>query len=325
MRASSGLACLVALALALALRGAAAQASAGPERPRVSIEVVGCDPALAREAQRIAAIELRAILVPPAPDGTVTQVSAECRDTLAALIVIDPTTGKSLARTVTLTEAAPNGRPRLLALAVAELVVASWSELQSNPWPKATPATPLAPYAARQAARAAVADRALELAAIVDLHLLGGGDWLFGGGARGTRWLSPWLFARFGALVDYAELGRPGGSVAVLMPSVSAALGASRWVGASLRPAISLGLRGGYVWMNGIADGGAATARSQQGAWVGPEATLQLSAWAAARIHPVLSLDVGAHVLGVRGTVNDGRDVEAVGVWGEISAGVAVR
>ena len=55
------------------------------ERPRVSIDIVGCDAALAREAQRIAAIELRATLVDPAPDGTVTEVKAACRGVLAAL------------------------------------------------------------------------------------------------------------------------------------------------------------------------------------------------------------------------------------------------
>ena len=151
--------------------------------------------------------------------------------------MIDPTTGKSLARTVALTEAAPNGRARLLALAVAELVVASWSELQSNPQPRAPPATPLAPYAAREAARAAVADRSLELAAAFDVHVLASGDFLFGGGARAAVWISPLILARFDALADYAELDRATGSVAVIMPSVSAALGVSRWIGASLRPA----------------------------------------------------------------------------------------
>ena len=230
------------LALAAGMRTANAQSTPGLERPRVSINMVGCDAALAREAQRIAAIELRATLVDRAPDATVTQVTAACRSTVAALEVIDPTTGKSLARTVALTETAPSGRARLLALAVAELVAASWSELQSNPQPRAPPATPLAPYAAREAARAAVADRSLELAAAFDVHVLASGDFLFGGGARAAVWISPLFLARFDALADYAEVGRGTGRVAVLMPSVSAALGVSRWIGASLRPAISVGL-----------------------------------------------------------------------------------
>jgi len=307
------------------VHGASAQGAPGTEWPRVSINIVGCDAPLAHEAQRIAAVELRATLVDAGPDGSVTQVTAECRNMLAALTVVDPTTGKSLERTVTLMEAAPNGRARLLALAVAELVVASWSELQSNPRPRAPSATPLAPYAAREAARAVIADRSLELAAAFDVHLLASGDWLFGGGARAAVWISPSLFARFDALADYGELGRAAGTVAVIMPSVSAALGASRWIGAALRPAISLGMRGGYVWMNGIADGTSATGAHQQGVWLGPEVVLQVSAWARARVHPILGLAGGAHLLGVRGTVDNGRDVEAVGLWGGISAAVAVR
>ena len=318
-----------ALALALALAAVTYTANAagapGLDRPRVSIGITGCDTALAREAQRIAAIELRATLVEPVPDATVTQVIAACHGTGAALEVVDPNTGKSLGRTVALTEAAPNGRARLLALAIAELVVASWSELQSNPQPRAPPATPLAPYAAREAARAAVADRLLELGPAFDVHLLASGDFLFGAGARAALWISPLVFARFDALADYAEVDRASGSVAVIMPSASAALGASRWLGASLRPAISVGLRGGYLWMNGIADGSTATGARQHGVWLGPEVVLQVSAWPGARVHPVLGVAAGAHLLGVRGTVNGGRDVEAVGIWGGVSAALAVR
>jgi len=304
---------------------APAHGAGGIERPRVSIDIVGCDPALAREAQRIAAIELRATLVDAAPDDTVTTVIATCRGALAELAVLDPTTGKSVERTVALTEAAPNGRGRLLALAVAELVAASWSELQTNPHPRAPAAMPLAPYAARESARAALADRSLEFAVAFDTHRLSGGDYLFGGGLRAAVWLSPLLLARFDALTDYGELARGAGSVAVIMPSVSAAIGVSRWLGAHLRPALTLGVRGGYVRMNGIADGQTATGLRQQGAWLGPELALQVSAWPRARVHPIVGLAAGAHLLGVRGTVDGGRDVEAVGFWGGVSAALAVR
>ena len=77
--------------------------------------------------------------------------------------------------------------------------------------------------------------------------------------------------------------------------------------------------------MNGIADATAATSSRQQGAWLGPEVALQVSAWARARVHPVLGVAAGTHLLGVRGTVENGPAVEAVGVWGAVSAAVAVR
>jgi len=311
--------------LVMGMYAARARATSGPERPRVSIDIVGCDAALAGEARRIAAIELRAALVEPSADGTVTQVTAECQGDLAALEVIDPTTGKSLARAVMLTETAANARARLLALAVAELVVASWSELQSNPRPRAAPATPLASEDVREAARAAVADRSLELAVAFDVHRMASNDWLFGGGGRATFWMSPLVFGRFDALIDYAEVGRATGSVAVVMPSVSAALGISRWMGPTIRPSISLGLRGGYVRMNGIAEGMAATSAHKAGVWLGPEVAVQVSAWAGARVHPILGVVAGVHLIGVRGTVDQGRDVEAVGLWSGISLALAVR
>jgi len=312
------------LALTWSMIGAGGGAAA-VERPQVSIAIEACEPALAREARRIAAVELRATLVESAPDATVTQVRAECRGTAAALVVVDPTTGKSLERTVALTEAAANGRARLLALAVAELVAASWSELQSNPQPRVPPATPLAPYAARESARRAMADRSVELAAAFDAHWLASGDCLFGGGMRAVAWISPALFARFDALADYGEVERTRGRVAVIMPSVSAAVGASRWIGSSFRPGLSLGLRGGYVRMNGISDGSVATASHQQGAWLGPEVALQVSAWPRSWLHPILGVAAGAHLLGVRGTVTDDRDVEARGLWGAVTVAVAVR
>jgi hypothetical protein len=52
---------------------------------------------------------------------------------------------------------------------------------------------------------------------------------------------------------------------------------------------------------------------------------VDLSAWPRARVHPILSLSVGAHVIGVRGTVNGGRDVMATSAWGGLSLGAAVR
>jgi len=51
----------------------------------------------------------------------------------------------------------------------------------------------------------------------------------------------------------------------------------------------------------------------------------ELSAWPHARVHPLLSLSVGAHIFGVRGTVEGGRDILATGVWSSVSLGAAVR
>jgi hypothetical protein len=290
----------------------------------VSIAVLGCEPALALEAQRITAIELRAVLVDASPDEATTRITATCTAGAANLRVVDPTTGKSVERSVALSQAAPTARARLLALAMAELVAASWSELEDNPEPKAAPAAPLAPSAAREAARRVVAPAPIELCALADAHLLASRDVLLGGGARAAFWLSPLLFLRFDALADYREVSRPTGTIALTMPSVSSALGASFGT-ALLQPRLSVGVRAGYAWLNGVAASAATTGGREAGVWAGPELGFELSAWPRARIHPLLSLSLGAHVLGVRGTVNGGRDIRATGLWSGLSLGAAVR
>jgi hypothetical protein len=77
--------------------------------------------------------------------------------------------------------------------------------------------------------------------------------------------------------------------------------------------------------MSGVAGDVMTTGYREAGAWVGPELAVELSAWPQARVHPVLSLSAGAHVVGVRGTVSGGRDVMATSVWGGLGVGAAVR
>jgi len=300
---------------------------AAGEPRRVAIRVVGCEPELAHEAQRILAIELRATLVDAASESGVTRATVACGGGVANISVVDPTLGKAVERSVAFTDTPPKARARLLALAVAELVVASGSELESTPLPPAPPPTPPAtPASERPAARAGgVAAGPVELAALFDLRLLASRDWLLGGGARAAARLSPLFFVQADALLDYAQLGRVSGSVAVTMPSLSLAIGASKDIGPALCPAISAGVRAGYVWMNGTPAGTAATGSHQQGPWLGPELLLQVSAWASERVHPVLGVSAGAYLVGVRGTIDGDRAVEAVRFWGGISAGLALR
>ncbi len=176
---------------------------------------------------------------------------------------------------------------------------------------------------------------------MIDTQLLASRDLIFGGGARTEIRVSSSFFLRFDALAHYAELSRPTGAIALTMPSLSSALGVSFGT-AWLEPRLSLGARAGYAWLSGVAGSTATTgAREEhglsarvpalrdgdqrQGAWAGPELAVELSAWPRARVHPLLSFSVGAHIFGVRGTVDGGRDVLATGVWSSLSLGVAVR
>ncbi|HEY2900602.1 MAG TPA: hypothetical protein VGL59_08510, partial [Polyangia bacterium] len=181
-----------------------------------------------------------------------------------------------------------------------------------------------APVAAREAARGVVARRPIEVGVVADAHLLSSRDLALGGGARSAIGIGGRFFLRIDALAHHAELARDAGTIALTLASVSGAVGVS-FGAAWLQPKVSLGVRGGYAWMNGIAASVASTGHSENGAWFGPELAVDLSAWPRARVHPLLSLAAGAHVLGVKGTVNGGNDVTATGFWGAFSLGIAVR
>lgn len=106
---------LVALVVALA-------APARAEVP-LSLDLSGC-PDVPRDAvERLVRLELRATVVPD--NAQVTRVSARCTDGIAELEVSDALTRKSVKRQIDVAAAGAIGRPRLLALAMIELVSAS--------------------------------------------------------------------------------------------------------------------------------------------------------------------------------------------------------
>ncbi|HEY2365598.1 MAG TPA: hypothetical protein VGH87_04390, partial [Polyangiaceae bacterium] len=109
------------------------------DRRRVSIAIERCDAGIAEEAARIAAIELHADRTgEDAPDVTRIHVVCESPDEIA-LHVVDPLTSKEVTRKVSVERIEQRARARTIALAVAELVSASWVELETTPEPKVQP------------------------------------------------------------------------------------------------------------------------------------------------------------------------------------------
>jgi hypothetical protein len=113
------------LAALLAL-GLSAPESVVETHGGVSLTFQGCDPVLAGEMRRLVALELGVTL---AEDGSeqATRGVVVCEGTLFGLSVRDTATGRQLQRSIRLTGGDPMGQPRLIALALAELVLASWS------------------------------------------------------------------------------------------------------------------------------------------------------------------------------------------------------
>ncbi|HEY4159564.1 MAG TPA: hypothetical protein VGM29_15750 [Polyangiaceae bacterium] len=133
----------------LALTGAA---SSDP-KPEVALQIEECGVVPEDEILRLTALNLDAHVV-SAASATVnaTRVTVICSDQRVALKVIDPLTGKSLERTLSLTTSEIGVAGRAVALAVAELVLASWMELEMRDTPPSAAPLPVAQPEMRRAA-----------------------------------------------------------------------------------------------------------------------------------------------------------------------------
>jgi hypothetical protein len=149
-------ACLAWLARAgmavLPLTAAAQEA----ESTRVTTRVDPCVQIDRESFHRVLAIELGSAIeysAETAREGSLTTVSLTCTPDGIALLLEDGVTRKSMRRVVDLGPIEPEARSRLLALTVAEFVVASWVELRL---PEPAPVAPAGPPAPAQSEHVAV-------------------------------------------------------------------------------------------------------------------------------------------------------------------------
>ncbi len=296
--------------------------AAGPRAPHVVVALGGCDPEMATEVRRIVALELRAVVVAPGTlEAVATRAEITCRGDTAELRVSDDATSKRLERAVSLSAAGLAGRARLLALAVTELVDASWEEAESNPEPRVPPVPSPRPEA-RAAVRRALRERP---SAMIDAEgdarwLAASRTWLLGGGARVTLPLVNALVVRLDAAAETGEVSRSLGDVAVEMFGGSVGLGwmlDGSWV--SVLPWIGVG--GGYARLVGL-PGLGATGHVEQGAWGGPGGGVELALWPHESVHATLGLSAGGALWGVRGYVAGGQEADVLGLWTAVTIGV---
>jgi len=144
------------MTVAVAVLAAVIASSAGPLE--VSLDVERC-PSLARDHMfQLVALELDARVVTPEHAGEQTaRVEVACAGADVALKVSDRLTGKLLTRTMTLAGRDAQVGARLIAIAVAELVLTSWMELTL---PGASAAPPVQGAPAAPELRRAAQDRA---------------------------------------------------------------------------------------------------------------------------------------------------------------------
>jgi len=288
---------------------------------------------MADEVGRIAAIELHAERVPAeeiAPDVTRIDVTCESADAIA-LRVTDPLTSKVVARSVSVAGIDERARARTIALAVAELVSASWVELETTPEPKVqpiprrvlphalpkrttplpiTPKAPSPPVVFQAVASARVFFESREL--------------LVGGGAAVEPWLSRSILLRFDGFVEHASATRTPGDVNIDTASAAAAIGLGSSDG-PVRLTGTLGLRAGYARLVGRARTQNLQGEVIDGAWLGPEARLGVELGARAHVHAVVTWSFGWAVAGVVGPIPGDRDVLARGPYGALAIGIAAN
>lgn len=255
---------LVFLALGLFLRGQRSEAAAPLPHPPIQLELQECVPVPELEVRQVVAIELGALLVEgTAPSAGVTRVEVLCVDAQIWLQVDDPLTGKSLLRRIDFLSVDPRARARLLGLAIAELVNASWTELLLYPQPAAPAGAPEVPPDVRRAALSVV-ERASGLSArppedgrgprLVGIAMVTGvlkNRVLLAGGGLRLAWSHGRHLGWSSDLVaQHAQVTTPLGDVAIDTVHTGAALLFDwRWSRIALH--LGGGLRGGVALLRG--------------------------------------------------------------------------
>ncbi len=333
-----------ALAAVLLIPGGSAWAQPG-DLPHAKVELAiapSCADVSPAEVRRIAALELHAETSdPPVHDEGTTRVELACEGQSARIEVLDPLTGKTLARKIALARIATAARSRLLALAVAELVSASWIELETNPTPAAEPVAPVVRPEDRAAVREIVRERIApppspavtapaplpapaEGVAPVRWRLQGelGARWmavdsspLLGLGGRITLDPTHTVGLDLDLLGEHATSTVPLGTVALDAVSVGAVVRLRRdWGRLSVHG--GPGARVGYARVSGSPVSTAtAVGHEVDGLWGGPLGSVGLDYTMSGGLSLGVGLEAGDVVLPVRGVVEGGRDVRMDGFF----------
>jgi hypothetical protein len=312
----------------------------------VELEVDACTGVPADVVSRILTVELGVTVtsVPageasdPAQKPDTTQVALSCDEGTIRIFVRDPLTGKTLERHIDLRAERPSARPRLLSLSAAELVAASWIELESAP-----PPAPVVEATAPAPARSEAADLARaamkrqeptqwDLEAIALGRRFPDANLTMWGGGIAASWAYQGWLALGGDLVG--ETGSATLSLDGLTVGEAALRTGSMALSARLRrgwPALAveagLGARLGLTRVRATAEetqSGLWQEHSFTGTWGGPLATVRVG-WKASRLVLVVgSVEAGTVTRQVAGLVAKQPELIVTGPWAAISLGVGI-
>lgn len=309
--------------------------AAAQARPPVQLSIEGCERVSGGSLNRIVAAELGALLVrSEVQDANATQVRVRCHGGAARLEVDDPITGKQLSRRVELGAVDHRAGPRLLALAIAELVTASWIELTVSPPPRVPSMDATASEATRGAAERAARDRVGEAPPVrrpfrltggLSLRVLGKGDLLAGGALQLEVDVLEHFTLAVDARLEQSNVPVSLGEVDVLLGSGALILMGHVGVDA-VRLAAAAGFRLGGARLAGRADPDLAVDEGQlEAVWGGPLLGARLGLrplpWAAV----LIEVETGFAAMDVGGLVAGTREIGFDGFWvgGSVSLGVS--
>lgn len=284
----------------------------------VEVSVDPCVGVSAAEVQRIALVELSSGHVSTVP----IRARLSCRERTVEVRVDDPVTRKALLREIDLTPLAESTRARYVALAIAELVAASWSELLL-PKPRVAPAGPVASEAERAAAVATLPTYRFKLLASATGRdfpkaglILGGADLRLQYSAPGQVGLAFDFAAEHGAARAEAgtiNVDTIGGAAFVTWSTPQGLLGVTAGAGVRAAGARLVGVPFDTTHFTGA---------SVAAALAGPCAMGQL-AIGSPRASVTVGLEVGIPVLRLRGEVDGATVVRLEGPWISASVGGA--
>lgn len=302
-----------------------AQSGADAERGvNVTLDIAPCVETDAASVRRLFLLELGTSRhESPAGDSAGARVEIDCSGELLELRVHDRLTGKHLLRRIAPGPVA--GRDRMLALAVMELLVASWVELETTPEPAVRAADAPPDPRAASTARALVRRRLPQPARRTTLSIVGGalhaGPWRIGGGVRLRRATSARWSWSAELTASRGDTALPEGEVELSAASAAGALlyGGSR---GRLRAYGGAGARTALVSIQGRSQRPDVRADSVSGLTGGPFARTGIDVSVRGAVTVGVALEAGLDVVSVRGLV-DGRDEVGAGrMWLGADVGV---
>jgi hypothetical protein len=286
--------------------------------PRVQLDIDVCVGDARAELERVITIEAGDTLAASAAAGDALHATVRCDPQGLVLHVDDPLTHRSVWRRV-----GAAAEPRLIALALVELIAASSSELAPPAMPEPLLRETLPPNATLAPIVLPLDSPRLQLTAGA-LHFSAANQTLAGAGLRFTaplrgslRWL---IDAQAHHAAEATMLGVLSTQLFALGAGAQLQLGEGR-----TRVNVGGGLRGGAVHVSGVPGGPMVQGGSFWSRWLGPMALASVAYAVTHRLAIEAATEAGYVIAPVHGLAGTETAVAIDGIWMQFHVGLALQ